>query len=231
MMREFDLIVVRGRRTQEELSNHGMTSVRVITGAVSRPELATHEHRKYDVVFVGRLAPIKQPEQFLHIVAEVRRHIPGVRAAVLGDGPLEDTLHRLAERLQLDGAIDWLGQRDDPERVLGLSRVFLLTSRSEGLSIAMAEAMALGTVPVVADVGALSELVRDGVSGFLIEPNRIDRYVQAVLELLKEPARWDSCSHAARRTARERVGLELVSDRWRAALGLRVDGAHMEPRP
>ena len=70
------------------------------------------------------------------------------------------------------------------ESILIRSKIFVLTSRTEGLSIAMAEAMASGVVPVVANVGDLADLVVDGVTGFLVTLDNVPEFVQRAALLL-----------------------------------------------
>ncbi|MEE9168292.1 MAG: glycosyltransferase family 4 protein, partial [bacterium] len=98
------------------------------------------------------------------------------------------------------------------------SRIFVLTSKSEGLSIAMAEAMAAGTVPVVADVGDLGDLVKNGVNGYLIEPNRIDEYAEKIVQLLQDPAMLEKHSIRAAEVAKKRCGVAVISRKWRQEL-------------
>jgi len=211
----FDGVIVRGSRAREYLAKRGMReTVFAVTGSVAPAAPLELPERAYDLVFVGRLAPFKQPEQFVEVVARVARGRPALRAAVVGDGPMLAALQVLARARGVFERIDWLGQRADAERIVGAAKVFVLTSRSEGLSIAMAEAMAAGTVPVVADVGELGDLVRDGESGFLIPPGDVAAYAARAAALLADEATWSRMSAAARRAA-QACSVEAVAARWR----------------
>ena len=107
-------------------------------------------------------------------------------AAIVGDGRLREELEVYAESLGLTENIEFLGKRKDVEELLMHSKVFVLPSKSEGLSIAMIEAMSAGVVPVVPDVGDLGDRVIDGVNGYLIEPNKIEEYAEIILSLLQD---------------------------------------------
>ena len=102
--------------------------------------------------------------------------------------------------------IEFLGARNDVSEFLRLSKVFVLTSRSEGMSIALLEAMGCGVPPVAADVGELSDVVVSGVNGWLVRPNDVEEYVQRISELLDDPVRWQRLSNAAREAATELSG-------------------------
>jgi glycosyltransferase involved in cell wall biosynthesis len=214
VVREFDLVVVRGSKARAFLIDRGVRPVTVITGSVTSSSEPAASDREYDLVFVGRLAAIKQPLQFVDIVASLRRQLPKVRAAVVGDGPLLNAARERAIVLDIEQSIDFLGQIQDVERILTRSKIFVLTSRSEGLSIAMAEAMTAGVVPVVADVGDLGDLVIDGVTGFLVTPNNVSEFAHRAALLLQDPTLWARQSHAATEAARRQTSVEVVTAKW-----------------
>src|SRR5207245_1362319 len=119
----FDLVVVRGSRAKTFLTDRGVRAVTVITGSVALPTNSSLADRPYDLVFVGRLVAIKQPLQFVEIVATLRRRLPGIRAAIVGDGPLLDTIRKRAIALDLERSIHFLGQTEDVESILMRSKL------------------------------------------------------------------------------------------------------------
>jgi glycosyltransferase involved in cell wall biosynthesis len=219
VVRQFELVVVRGRRAKAFLAERGIDStVAIITGSV-RSQSPTRTERSFDLAFVGRMAEEKQPLQFIEITAAVRRTVPEIRAVMLGEGPLMEDVHRKADELHVADCIDILGKRNDVEAFLVASKVFVLTSQSEGMSIAMLEAMAAGAVPVVANVGELGDLVENGINGFLVEPDNLDQYAAQIVTLLSEPEGWLRCSAAAREAADRACNVNVVSELWQHNLG------------
>jgi len=220
VVRQFELVVVRGRKAKEFLVAHKITgSIAIITGSVNNCLQLRKAERDIHLIFVGRLSPIKQIYQFISIVDSIGRIMPNVRAAIVGDGPLMADLRAYTEKLGLSDNIEFFGKRKDVEAILASSKVFVLTSKSEGLSIAMIEAMAAGTVPVVADVGELGDLVIDGVNGNLVEPNRIDEYTKKIISLLQDSALWEKYSLRATEAARRHCDVAVVSKKWQQNLG------------
>jgi glycosyltransferase involved in cell wall biosynthesis len=215
----FDLIVVRGSRAKEYIEAQDIKgSVAIITGSVNGCLQLPQNDREIHLIFVGRLAPIKQVHQFIAIVDAIGRIMPNVRAAIVGDGPLMANMKAKAGRLGLTDNIEFLGRRKDVKATLDCSKIFVLTSKFEGLSIAMVEAMAAGTVPVVADVGELGDLVIDGVNGYLVEPNRIDEYAKKIITLLQDPALWEKYSLRAIEAARIHCDVAVISKKWQQNL-------------
>ena len=141
--------------------------------------------------------------------------MPNVRAAIVGDGPLRADMQRYAEGLCVNENVEFLGQRKDVEAILARSKIFVLTSKSEGLSIAMAEAMASGVVPVVADVGELGDLVIDGANGYLVAPDNIDEYVKRIILLLQDQYLWKKYSRRATEEAKKHCEIDVVTKKWR----------------
>jgi glycosyltransferase involved in cell wall biosynthesis len=106
------------------------------------------------------------------------------------------------------------GRRDDVGKWLRQSRAFLLTSPSEGLSIALLEAMCSGVVPVVSDVGELADVVRNGENGYMVPSRRPEDYLARLLEVLTDNVRREYLARRASAVARAHAGLEAVFERW-----------------
>lgn len=136
------------------------------------------------VIMVARLHPIKDPGLFLAVGRAVRRRMPRARFWLVGDGPLADSL---AADLAADPDPGiWLaGERKDIPRLLAAADLALLTSRSEGLSNTILEAMACGLPVIAMAVGGNAELIVEGDTGLLLgkrEPEAIARRVVQVLQ-------------------------------------------------
>jgi glycosyltransferase involved in cell wall biosynthesis len=229
VVRQFDLVVVRGSSASRFLLESGVSpeQIAIIPGSLDPKRFCGSPDRPYDLVFVGRLAAVKQPLQFIQIVAGVRRLGSSIRSAVVGDGPLAADMHELARQLDMEQSVEFLGQVADVGSILSRSKIFVLTSRTEGLSIAMGEAMAAGVVPVVANVGDLGDLVRNGENGYLVVPNDVEGFARLIAGLLDDPELLARLSGAATKAAHEHMGVELVSHLWSRHLGKLLEGGQM----
>jgi glycosyltransferase involved in cell wall biosynthesis len=220
VLREFDSVVVRGHQAAAYVRNLGFErDLAIITGSVE-PTVAWQDfaERAIDIAFVGRLTEYKRPDRFLAVVTAVVAELPATRAVIIGDGPDAPVLRARAAALGLTANVEFLGQRADVDRLLASARVFVLTSRWEGLSIAMLEAMAAGAVPVVADVGDLRDAIRPGVNGFLVPEDDIDAYARATITLLRDVQSWRACSAQAAKLALARSGTDAVAELWQRQL-------------
>jgi glycosyltransferase involved in cell wall biosynthesis len=120
------------------------------------------------IVSVGRL---KRPKDFATLVLAVARlkRLP-FRLQIVGDGPDRDEIRAAVAAAGLEDRVELLGERHDVPELLAEADVFVLSSRSEGLPIALLEAMAHGLPVVASDVGGISEALVHGDSGLLVPP-------------------------------------------------------------
>lgn len=230
VVREFDSVVVRGSGAEAYIRRLGYRgSVATITGSVEPAgPWRDFASRPIDIAFVGRLTEYKRPDRFIAALAEIARALPRVRAVMIGDGPDAPALQAQARSLGIASNVQFLGKRADVDQLLAQSRVFLLTSRWEGVSIAMLEAMAAGAVPVVADVGDLADSVENGVTGFIVAPQDIAGYARGCLEALAGEDTWTALSQRAASASLARSGIDAIARRWRRHLQAVIAGAPPE---
>jgi glycosyltransferase involved in cell wall biosynthesis len=139
---------------------------------------------------LGPLIKRKNPSFLLQAFVEIRRAAGDQVALVwVGSGPLRRELEVSVRRLGLEGAVVFTGYVPEAQKVaaLNLADVFVFPSLLEGFPLAPQEAMSCGKPVVAFRVASLSEMVEDGVSGFLVEPNNRAAFVESVLRLLREP--------------------------------------------
>ena len=113
---------------------------------------------------------------------------PSTVFLIAGRGEREAALREQARSLAIDGHVRFLGFRHDVPELLALCDVFVLPSLSEGLSIAILEAMAAARPVVTTRVGGNPELVVQGETGILVEPTDAPGLAGAVTRLLTDPA-------------------------------------------
>jgi glycosyltransferase involved in cell wall biosynthesis len=195
--------------TRRELVGLGVrpAAVTVVHNGTAAPARAAAERTPYPSVCVlGRLVPHKRVELALEAAARIRRHLPGLRVMVVGQGYWEPRLREAVARLGLEDAVELLGWLDEEakQRVLASSWVLAMPSLKEGWGLAVVEAAAAGT-PTVAfrAAGGVLESVVHGVTGLLADdPEEFTRHLAWMLlnrhlrQRLGEAAR----AHAARYT-------------------------------
>jgi L-malate glycosyltransferase len=217
---DFDWIVTMGTAGARYFQDHGVKRrLEIVSGGIDTTRFGPGASTKeWDLVFVGRFAQIKRPDLFVRTVAEVRRHHPAIRAAMLGDGVLRPEIEALVREMGLQDAVILAGLRPDVERYVSRSRLFVNTSDSEGLPLSVMEAMACGVPCVVPDVGDLRDLVQDGVNGCVVADRTPEAFAERIAPMLADADRLAAFSRAAR-VASERYEIATVSGHWDRILG------------
>jgi len=153
------------------------------------------------VVTVANFKAHKGHRYLLAAADRVRRSVPDVRFVLVGQGPTEAETRRRARELNLDGAVIFAGFREDAPRISGAADVFALSSVQEGLSIAVIEAMAMGTPVVVTEAGGLPEVVEHRRQGLVVPPADPERLAEGIIRLLGDGSLRARFAEAARRRA------------------------------
>ena len=156
-------------------------------------------------------------QKALPVMLQAVGHLEKAVLAVLGTGPLEESLR---ERARLDGIGDrvrWLGFRDDLADYLAAANAFCLSSVWEGVPLSAQEAILLRTPVVATSVGGMPELLEDGVSGRLVPPGDPRALAAALEDVLFDPARARAFADEALARLRERFSTERMLARLRSA--------------
>lgn len=150
------------------------------------------------VLFVGRLIFNKGPQFLVEAMPAIVAKHPDARFRFAGDGPMQDELEKRVRELGLEGQVEFLGQREDIPELLRQATIMARPSLSEGMPLVALEAMACGLPVVAADVGGTAEVVQDGVTGYVIEPENVEQLVERVNRLLGDAALRHEMGRAAR---------------------------------
>jgi L-malate glycosyltransferase len=211
----FDTIITMGTGAIRYLREKGVNAdFQVVAGAINSQRFQpVAEDPTIDIIVTGRLVPIKRIDIFLQAVRVVVQKIPDVKAVVVGDGELRKEMLSLAMELGIETNVHIAGYQDDLIHWLQKTKIFLLTSDSEGLSLSMMEAMMCGLPAVVSDVGDLGDLVENGVNGYLVPRRSPKLFADRLIELLLDPQKLKDFSQAARRSAL-RYGTQNTIEHW-----------------
>lgn len=134
---------------------------------------------------VGNLTPKKDHRTLLDAVA-VLPEASRPTLVIVGTGPMDRDLRAHARSLGLADSVIFAGLRQDVTEILPAFDVFALSSRHEGLPLALVEAMAAGVPVVATEVGGIPEIVTDGVEGILVRPGAPQALAVALAGLLAD---------------------------------------------
>ena len=158
------------------------------------------------IVTVTRLRSPKDIFTLVEAVAQQRSALPHV--TIVGDGPDRALLEQELGAKGIADRFELVGDVGDPGPFLDRAALFVLSSRSEGLPMAVLEAMAAGLPVVATAVGGIPEVVHDGVSGTLVPPGDAAALGRALSDLASNPERAAALGASGRRLLDEEYSIE-----------------------
>jgi len=175
------------------------------------------------ITCVANLRRVKGIDVLIRAAALVRETVPNARFVVAGSFGVRENLKysqdmvALSKQLGLEHAICFLDQVDTVSELLHLSDIFVLPSRTEGLSNALLEAMRSGLPCVATAVGGNPEVVGDGVTGFIVPSQDPEAIAGSVIELLNNPAMRCAMGSAGRERVRRHFSSRAMAEKVRSA--------------
>jgi glycosyltransferase involved in cell wall biosynthesis len=179
------------------------------------------------IAHVGNIRPGKGHDILIDAVAHLRKRFPSVRVVSIGGEKHPGDLERIRRRALGEGLEDnlrFMGRRPDALAFVAAADVFVNPSSVEGLPVAILEAMALGRPVVAAAAGGVPGIVKDGVTGILVEPNEPRALAKGLEKLLNDPFLTEQLGRTAQEMVEREYGLQpmvhATEDVYRNVLGV-----------
>lgn len=136
-----------------------------------------HGYRPDDflMVYVGEFNKNKNQQFLIRVLVKLRKTVPNIRLLLVGNGPQLDYCRRLSQKLDISDRVEFLGYRNDIEKILPMCDLAVAASFREGLPVNIMEAMACGLPVVATNNRGHKELVISGKTGWLINSRDVDR--------------------------------------------------------
>ncbi|MFH1478522.1 MAG: glycosyltransferase family 4 protein [Candidatus Omnitrophota bacterium] len=150
------------------------------------------------VGMISCLKPQKSPQDYIKASLDIYKNIDKVNFLLIGDGRLRPLCEKLLKDSSLDVRFKMLGWRRDIKEIIDLMDISILTSKWEGLPMAVIESLVKGCVVVATDTGGVRELVRDGETGFITKKGNPSEIASRVVYLLKDIEQLDAMKNKAK---------------------------------
>ena len=164
-------------------------------------------------MLIGTVAvfrPVKDLHTMLEAMSLVAKETSRAKLVLMGAGPQKEELEAAVARLGLQSVVHFPGFRRDASQLLPALDVFVLSSLSEGISLALLEAMAAGVPSVATRVGGNLEILQPPGCGLLVPPRSPRDLADAILSLVNDPARRRELSTAGRRRVEQAFSLRRM---------------------
>ncbi len=199
-LQRMDQIVAVSDAVRRDLKKRGLSDrkVTVIYNGINSVDLVQTKplddikhslglcQNQFVVVSVGRLSHTKGHMFLIEGLASVVKRFPNVRLLLVGEGPLLERLRLRGIELQIERYIKFVGYRDDVPNILAIADVFALPSNTEGLPIALLEALSMKKAVVATNVGGIPEVVTQGDNAALVPPRDSRALGSAIIALIEK---------------------------------------------
>lgn len=198
--------------------------LRVIHNGVTVPARRRQVHGVRTFATLSSFEPCKATPILVQAFLEVSANRPGLRLAMIGDGPDRARCEELARYARPSGTVDFTGYRSDAAAQLEHADVFVLPSVNENLPLALLQAMAAGMPCIAADVGGIPEVL-DAGCGMLVAPGNAGSLRAAMERMIADPGLAAALGAAARQRVADRFSVSRCADEhqrlWSEILGRR----------
>lgn len=228
LLNRLDHLVAISQATGEDFKQIRYPESRIyyIPNGVDVPiEEKTAYHQVSQAITIARLSQEKGVDILLKAWAEVVREEKNLKLLIVGSGPLGPKLKRLSHCLGMAESVGFVGNIQDASNHLKGSDLFVLPSRSEGMSNALLEAMGYGIPCIATRVGGNGELLEgdedipaDGYrlarNGLLVNSGDVKGLTKAILYFIRNERAREEMGKRARKFIQENYSIDLVAERY-----------------
>ncbi len=200
-------VVYNGVKSESSSARQDRTSLRRAFG---------FDTNDFVVGTVGRFDPIKNLPLLVNGLARAKAEVPTMRGLLIGDGPVYPDVSAMVERLGLSDCVVMTGFRDDARNLMQCLDLFVLSSFSEGTSMALLEAMDAEIAVAVTDVGGNPEIVVKDETGWLVPSDSRDKLTAAILDAFNNPQKRRAFAEAGKRRFEDSFTLVRMIENYRA---------------
>lgn len=149
--------------------------------------LGLRSDKKDIIVSVGRLQLQKAHDVLIRSFAKFHQEFPHYKLIIYGEGTRRDSLQALIRELGLEESVSLPGRIKEVPQAIAEAKMFVLTSKFEGMSNALLEAMAVGIPCVSTKVSGSTDLITDHESGLLVDVGDVDGVAEAMAFVANHP--------------------------------------------
>jgi glycosyltransferase involved in cell wall biosynthesis len=171
-----------------------------------------------DIICIGTLEKRKNQALLLHALSIARREGYVYTLTLVGDGPDRDMLESLVMELGLTGQVRVLGRVPNAARLIPGHRVYAHAALTESFGIVLIEALSCGTPVIAPRVGAIPEVIRDGLDGMLYDVDSPQDAARALIQLLSSRGMLERMRAAALSAYKSKFTPDALGGQWLDAI-------------
>ncbi len=215
MYRKSTLVTTTGSRITKYLTENKIEKSNIVEypGSINTSFFFDANcERDIDILFAGRFSRVKGLDRVLQVIKGLKWEIPDIKACFLGKGYMFNQIQEEVRKNYLENNVELIGHVKNANYYFQRAKLLLVPSWSEGLSMAMLEAMACGCVPIVSDVGNMTDAARHGWNAMVVNDYLdVKMFADYAKELLLNKAKWSFLSNNAKKFSSNNYSVEAQS--------------------
>jgi glycosyltransferase involved in cell wall biosynthesis len=223
LLRGFDAVVAVSSLIYNEIQQlpfkkrylvcNGISSRKTQNNYSLRTELGLSAHT-FLLGTVGRLVPEKGYDVFIEALSKVIIAHPNIHIVFVGDGEQKGQLLEMIVARKLESYITFLGFRDDIDSILQSLDIFVLPSLSEGVPMALLEALQAGVPCIATKVGDVPDMIIDKETGILVGPGMVKELSDAIQKLLQYKTERDKYAIMGPLRVKEKFSTNKMTEQY-----------------
>ena len=137
------------------------------------------------IVNVAALEAHKGQEYLIKAYSEVVKRFPNSQLIIVGDGKLKEHLKELSREFNIEKNVVFTGFRNDVPAFINAADIFVMSSLDEGLCTSILDALTLNKVVVATNAGGIPEIIKDGITGFLVEKGNVKSLSEKLIKVIE----------------------------------------------
>lgn len=210
-----DILVVLTEKDKKNYQDNirTKTPIYVISNPVNRHDFVYDVHSK-TILSAGLLLPIKGYEKAIQVARKVFDVCQDWKWIICGEGPERNHLEQLIKEYNLQEKMILKGTVQNMEEQYQRTAMFVMTSQMEGLPMVLLEAKSWGLPLVSFDImTGPSDIIQDGINGYLIEEGNIDEMAERIVELIKDDSKRKAFSKESQRDM-DKFEMKKITSQW-----------------
>lgn len=215
--RTADAVVLQTKKSYEYFAPAVQRKAKIIHNPTSVKKedrgIALRTEKQDMVVCVGRLIAVKDPFILLSAFEMFHEEFPSYRLVWFGEGEMRGEMERWIEQKKLESYVFLPGNRKDIVHEIAIARMFVMTSKYEGMPNALIEAMSIGLPCLCTQMAGAEELIEPGENGLLVPVGGVNECCQAMMRLAEDGEYAEYLGRNAAQTA-EALDVENIMGQW-----------------
>lgn len=211
-------IIATSSKAQKKMADEGFKKIYNISNGVNTLRWSPHSYSNskqvIKIVSVGRLVSDKAYDVLLNSYGMLRKEGLPFKAKIIGDGPLRNELEQQIKVLDLQDNVELCGHIEDVPKVLLEARLFILSSRCEGMPNALLESMATGLPCIATRISGCEDIIKDNYNGLLVDSENPEQIAKSVTDLYNDYDRAITLGKNARQTVIENYSIDSVVEKY-----------------